>query len=257
VALEARKVRFFFGRRAVLDGLDLSLADGEMAAVLGPNGVGKSTLLRLLSGSLAPQSGEVLLDGEPLARVDARTRALKMAAVFPGIHREAAFTVRQMVGMGRAPHMPFWGRESAEDRMKIRQALEAAGLVELQDQLIGELSSGELQRSLIAMALAQDAPTILLDEPTAFLDLKHQVDLLSLLVRLNRELGKTILCVTHDLNLAARFFGRLFLMKSGKIAYQGAPFDVLTPEKVREVFGVDVEIRRDAKGGIGVDLRME
>ncbi len=253
--LKAQDLSFSFGRKRIIDSLDIALNRGDMAAVLGPNGAGKSTLLRLLCGLLEPESGQVSLDGEPLATYSERERALHISAVFPGIHRQAAFTVEELVEMGRAAHMPFWGGADKGDCKAIEDAIKAANLKHLRKRQLSQLSSGELQRVLIAMALSQESPVILLDEPTAFLDLKHQIDILGLLSGLNRDKARTILCVTHDINLAARFFKKIFLMKSGKIKYWGDVEKVLTPSNIKDVFDVDVNVGRDPEGNISLSIK--
>ena len=256
--LEARRLEFSYGApSAVIAGVDLFLEPGSMAALLGPNGSGKSTLMRLLCGLLTPSPGEVLLDGRSLAAMNVRERALCIASVFPGIYRDAAFTVRELAMMGRAAHMPFWGAASKSDEKQVDVALEATGMKPLAKRLISELSSGEMQRAQIAMALAQDAPIIMLDEPTAFLDLRHQLEILTLLRDLNREHGRSILCVSHDLNLLSRFFEQLFILKSGIIYTSGAASEVLTARTLLDVFGVEAGVESDAAGRVRIDLTVK
>jgi len=256
--LEARNLKFSYGAETpIINGVDMLLEPGSMAALLGPNGSGKSTLLRLLCGLLTPSNGEILIDGRNLATINARERALCIASVFPGIYRQAAYTVRELAMMGRAAHMPFWGASSKDDEKQVDFALEATGMRPLEKRLISELSSGEMQRAQIAMALAQDAPIIMLDEPTAFLDLKHQMEILTLLRDLNREHGRSILCVSHDLNLLSKFFKLLFIMKSGKIHTQGRVCDVLTTQTMLDVFGVEVAIEKDNAGLVRIDVMVK
>ena len=245
--LEARELRFAYGGRPILDGIDLAVPEGEMSAILGPNGAGKSTLLKILAGLCPPQSGSVYLDGKRLEDYTSRTIAQRIAMVSREVNHDVPFTVREIVSMGRTPHLSFLGLMGSVDREKVAWAMARMEVTEFSDRRLTELSSGEAQRVLIAMALAQDTPILLLDEPTAFLDLKHQLQILSLLQALNREEKRTILAVTHDLNLAAMFFHRIFFLKSGKIPTGGFPDEVLTPEHLRSIFGVDtvVETRKD------------
>jgi len=256
--LESRRLRFSYGgTNPIINGIDLQLEPASMAALVGPNGSGKSTLLRLLCGLLAPAEGEVLVDGRNMAAMSTKERALCIAAVFPGIYRQAGCSVRELVLMGRAAHMPFWGAASKTDEKQVDFALEATGMQALQRRLISELSSGEMQRAQIAMALAQDAPIIMLDEPTAFLDLRHQLETLTLLRELNCEHGRSILCVSHDLNLLSRFFKMLFVLESGKIYTQGNVSEVLTSRTLLDVFGVEAGIERDSAGCVRIDMTIK
>lgn len=173
------------------------------------------------------------------------------------IYRQAGCSVRELVLMGRAAHMPFWGAASKTDEKQVDFALEATGMQALQRRLISELSSGEMQRAQIAMALAQDAPIIMLDEPTAFLDLRHQLETLTLLRELNCEHGRSILCVSHDLNLLSRFFKMLFVLESGKIYTQGNVSEVLTSRTLLDVFGVEAGIERDSAGCVRIDMTIK
>jgi iron complex transport system ATP-binding protein len=248
-ALRFDAVRFGYGARPVLDGIDLTVGAGEMVGLLGPNGAGKTTLLRLATGILHPASGEVRLFGREISSVPRRERA-RLAAVVPQEARATFdFTVREMVLMGRAPHLGLLGIEHAADLDAAEAALRATGLVELADARLREMSGGEKQRVLLARALAQEAPLLLLDEPTAFLDLRHRLEVYRLAARLRSERGLTIVAVSHDVNLAARFCPRLVLLHAGRIAADGPPEAVVTRETIRRTYGAEVTVLRHPSSG--------
>ena len=234
------------GRMALRD-VDLKIARGERVALVGPNGAGKSTLLRVLAGVLRPVHGSVQLDGTPLARLDRPAIARRLAVVPQQATLPFATTVEEVVGLGRLPHEdPFRGPRPA-DRAAIAAAIDRVGVGHLLGRDARELSLGERQLVLLALAVAQAAPVLLLDEPTVHLDLRHQVGAMELLVDLNERDGTTILAVLHDLGLAAHFFPRLVLLDRGEIVADGTPDDVLTGERIRDVFGVDPELVRLAR----------
>jgi iron complex transport system ATP-binding protein len=247
-ALRFASVGFAYGRLPVFDDLSLAIAAGEITAVLGPNGSGKTTWVRLASGSVPPGRGEVLLfgrDHRAWGRVD---RARTVAVVPQESHLDLAFRVRDVVAMGRAPHQGLLGVESDEDRDAIAVALSATGLEPLAHRPYARLSGGEKQRAIVARALAQRPRLLLLDEPTAHLDLKHRIGMYALLERLHAA-GLTVVVVSHDLDLAARHCRRLVLLRHGRIAADGAPADVLRPDVLRDVYEVDVSVRADPGGG--------
>jgi iron complex transport system ATP-binding protein len=225
--------------RAVLHGVDLAVAAGERVALIGGNGAGKSTLLRVIAGTLAPTEGAVELLGEPLAGTSRLAIARRLGVVPQAAALPFSTRVEELVGLGRIPHEdPFRGPRAA-DLAAIDRAIERVGIGHLVGRDARELSMGERQLVLIAMAVAQDTPILLLDEPTVHLDLRHQVAAMELLVGLNERDGTTIVAVLHDLAMAAHFFPRLALIDAGRIVADGAPTDVLTPECIRSVFGVD------------------
>jgi iron complex transport system ATP-binding protein len=225
--------------RPVLSDVDLVIGAGERVALVGPNGAGKSTLLRAAAGIVAPVAGRVELGGDPIARLDRPAIARRLAVVPQQTTLPFAATVEEVVGLGRLPHEdPFRGHRPA-DRAAVAAAIERVGLGHLLGRDARELSLGERQLVLVAMAVAQAAPVMLLDEPTVHLDLRHQVEVMELLVDLNERDGTTILAVLHDLSLAAHFFPRLVLLDRGRVVGDGPPAEVLAPERVREVFGVD------------------
>ena len=230
--------------RPVLSDIDLVIGAGERVALVGPNGAGKSTLLRAAAGIVAPVVGSVELGGDPIARLDRPAIARRLAVVPQQATLPFAATVEEVVGLGRIPHEdPFRGHRPA-DRAAVAAAIERVGLGHLLGRDARELSLGERQLVLVALAVAQAAPVLLLDEPTVHLDLRHQVEVMELLVDLNERDGTTILAVLHDLSLAAHFFPRLVLLDRGRVVGDGPPSEVLAPERVREVFGVDPSLVR-------------
>jgi iron complex transport system ATP-binding protein len=226
--------------RVVLRGIDLAIAPGERVALVGPNGAGKSTILRVLAGLIAPRSGQVTLGGDPVSSLDRSAIARRLAAV-PG---QATFPfsarVEEIVALGRLPHEdPIRGPRAA-DRAAVDAAISRVGIDRLRGRDARELSLGERQLVLVALAVAQAAPLLILDEPTVHLDLRHQVGVMELLADLNDRDGTTILAVLHDLALARHFFPRLVVLDGGLVVADGTPGAVLTRERVRAVFGVDV-----------------
>ena len=247
--LQLDGVSFAYRGAPVFAGLDLSVGEGEMTAVLGPNGSGKTTLVRLAVGHLGPSSGAVTLRGKSLTDIPARERARTISVVPQESHLAFDFTVREIVLMGRAPHQGILGVDGEDDRSIALEAMEQTGIAHLAERRFPELSGGERQRVVIARALAQRPRLLLLDEPTAFLDLKHRLSVYALLTGLNRDLGITIVVVSHDINLAARHCGRVVLLHRGVVAADGSPDDVLTVENLRSVYGVDADVRRDPGSG--------
>lgn len=231
-----------FGRSVVLDGVDLEVAAGGFTALIGPNGAGKTTLLRLASGAVRAAAGRVELDGQDLQELSARQRARRIGVVPQAPAIGFDYTVRELVALGRTARLsPFRG-ESAADRAAIAGALRATGLEDLAERPVARVSGGERQRAFLALALAQEPDVLLLDEPTANLDVAHQISFLELVWGLNQRNGLTVLATMHDLNLAALFFERIVVLSGGRIVADGAPDVVLTPELVARVFGVDVTV---------------
>lgn len=226
----------------VLRGIDLEVRDGEIVGVLGPNGSGKSTLLRVLSGALAPSAGRCLLRGRRVESLRPRERARLLAVVQQQTALTFGFPVWDMVAMGRHARLRPLRGLTAEDRQAVRRALERTDCAHLSDRLVTELSGGELQRVIIARALAQEPQALLLDEPTSHLDINHQLESGELLRALNREQGMTIVWVSHDLNLAAEFCGRLVVIGEGLVVADGAPEEVMTAELLTRVYGVRVPV---------------
>ncbi|TCW87316.1 cobalamin/Fe3+-siderophore ABC transporter ATP-binding protein [Burkholderia sp. SRS-46] len=239
-ALAARGLTVGYRDHVVIDGLDLSITTGRVTALCGPNGCGKSTLLRTLAGLQPALSGHVDVNGQPLAsfRRRALARELTMLAQFNQI--PSGLTVRELVAYGRYAYGGFLRGLSRADHLAIDEALETSGLAGDAGRDVGALSGGERQRAWIAMALAQQAPIVLLDEPTTYLDIHHQLDILDALRQLNRARGLTIVWVLHDLNQAAAYSDEIVLMRAGRVVAQGAPDAMLEPARLRAAFGVEM-----------------
>ncbi len=248
-ALGLETVTFGYGGLPVFRRLDLQVAEGEMVGVLGPNGAGKTTLVRLASGTLRPGAGRVRLFGRGLEELSAREVARRVAVVPQEAQVAFDFTVEEVVLMGRAPHQGLLGIPSARDFRCVRAATERADIASLGSRMFRALSGGEKQRVALARALAQEPRLLLLDEPTAHLDLRHRLSLYRILAELNREGGTTVLVVTHEINLAARHCRRLVLLCAGEVAADGSPEEVLRPEILRRVFEVEADIGRDPASG--------
>jgi len=235
--------RYAAGTPLVVDRVTIRLAEGALTGVLGPNGSGKTTLLRLLSGSRRPTSGRVLLRDRPLDRLTRREAARQIAVVPQETELAFEYTAMEIVLMGRHPHLGVFTVEGAEDVRIAQEAMAATGTGHLTERPFHELSGGEKQRVVIAGALAQSASLLLLDEPTASLDLGYQLDISSLLTRLNQDRGVTMAISTHDLNLAASICRELILMRDGNVIASGPTIDVLTPEHIRRLYDVDADVQ--------------
>ena len=246
--LRTENLTVSYGAQTVLDGLSLALPAGKITALLGPNGCGKSTLLNCFSRLLTPDSGEILLDEKPIAGFSARQLARRLA-LLPQHHLSPeGITVRELVSYGRSPWLSLWGRLSAEDNERVYVAMSQTRTRNLADRRLTQLSGGQRQRAFLAMVLAQDTPLILLDEPTTYLDINHQVELMRLMVELKRQ-GKTVVTVLHDLNQASRYCDHLVVLASGRVMAQGAPEAVMKPELLKTVFSVEAEINPEPVSG--------
>jgi len=246
--LRTENLTVSYGAQTVLDGLSLALPAGKITALLGPNGCGKSTLLNCFSRLLTPDSGEILLDEKPIAGFSARQLARRLA-LLPQHHLSPeGITVRELVSYGRSPWLSLWGRLSAEDNERVNVAMSQTRTRNLADRRLTQLSGGQRQRAFLAMVLAQDTPLILLDEPTTYLDINHQVELMRLMVELKRQ-GKTVVTVLHDLNQASRYCDHLVVLASGRVMAQGAPEAVMKPELLKTVFSVEAEIHTEPVSG--------
>jgi len=232
-----------YGSRTVVRQVSFSVQKGEWLSIVGPNGSGKSTVLRLLSRVLIPQAGRVYLGGRDLHAQLTPQQVARQLALLPQQQRiPAGLTVRQLVSLGRSPHQPWWAWQlTRADWQRVEWALEQTGLGSLALRRVETLSGGERQRAFLALALVQEPQVLLLDEPTTFLDLRHQLELLELLQRLKQEQGLTVVTVLHDLNLAIRYSEQIALLGSGQMQALGSPLAVLTPSRVRQVFGLEVE----------------
>ncbi|QFG24894.1 ABC transporter ATP-binding protein [Actinomadura sp. WMMB 499] len=247
--LAADALSLGYGPHLVVDRITMTLPPGEITAIVGANGCGKSTLLRGLARLLAPRGGGVLLDGADISRLPARTVARRLGLLPQQPIAPDGITVAELVGRGRHPHQRWFRQFSDADDEAITAAMDATGVTELAQRPVDELSGGQRQRVWIALALAQDPRIMLLDEPTTYLDLAHQVDVLELLTELNAASDRTVVLVLHDLNLACRYAHHLIAMKDGAIAAQGTPPDVITPETVESVFSLPCEVIDDPLTG--------
>ncbi|MEJ2864431.1 ABC transporter ATP-binding protein [Actinomycetospora flava] len=250
MTLSGRDLRLGYGAdRLVVDGQDVRLPAGRITAIVGPNACGKSTLLRGLAGLLRPSGGRVLLDDAELARLPALEVARRIGVLPQSPVTPDGITVADLVGRGRHPHQRWFRQWSADDEAAVTAALAATGLADLAERPVAELSGGQRQRAWIALVLAQGAETMLLDEPTSFLDLAHQLDVLEVLRAINADDGRTVVMVLHDLELAARYAHHVIAMHDGRIVAEGAPGEVVTEEIVAAVFGVDALVIEDPLTG--------
>ncbi len=231
-----------YGSRRALDAVTVSVGEGEVVGLVGPNGSGKTTLVRVASRGLRPWSGDVRLAGRDPYAMRAREAARLVAVVPQELAPAFPFTVWETVLLGRAPYQSPWGRGSPDDWAQARRAMELAGVHGLADRPLDQLSGGEKQRVVLAQALAQDAPVLLLDEPTTHLDLGHVVHTLEVIAGLARREGRAVLGVFHDLNLAAAWCDRVVVLAGGKVVVAGLPAEVITRQMVAEVYGVEAEV---------------
>jgi iron complex transport system ATP-binding protein len=248
-SLSVEAVTLGYGDRTVVEGFDLTVPPGRITAIVGANACGKSTLLRSMSRLLAPQAGRVLLDGKDLHRLPTKEVARTLGLLPQSPIAPEGIVVADLVSRGRHPHQSLMARWSAGDDDAVADALDVTDTTELADRPVDELSGGQRQRVWIAMALAQRTDLLLLDEPTTFLDVSHQIDVLDLLTDLNRTRGTTIVMVLHDLNLAARYADHLVAVRGGRLHAAGAPEEVLTAEVVDEVFGMRSQVMADPVSG--------
>ena len=242
--IAVRQLTVRYGERTVVDAADLIVGAGERVALVGPNGAGKSSLLRAVTGVLTPRTGSVELLGEQIDRIQRKTLA-RMIAVVPEVaDLPFAMPVEEVVALGRLPHEPPLTGLRASDMTAVDRAIERVGIAALRHRDVRELSMGERQLVFIAVAVAQTAPIVVLDEPTAHLDIRHQVDVMELLVELNRRDGTTVVAVLHDLALAAHFFPRIVVLDAGRVVADGPPSETLDAGRIQDVFGVDPALVR-------------
>lgn len=250
VLLSARDVSVGYGYGAIVKGVSHDFAPGCITSIIGPNGCGKSTFLRVLSRHLRPMGGQVTLNGTTLTEYAGKQLARRVGMLPQSPIAPDGIAVADLVGRGRTPHQGFLGRWSKADYEAVASALQATGVAELAERPVDELSGGQRQRVWIAMALAQQTDILLLDEPTTYLDLKHQVEVLDLLTDLNRERGTTIIMVLHDLNLAARYSDYLLAMRDGTIRAAGTAPEVMDAGTLRAVFDLESEVIDDPVTGM-------
>jgi iron complex transport system ATP-binding protein len=249
--MEINQVAFSHDKRKDhLKGIQATIAEGKITTIIGPNGCGKSTLLGVMSGLHHPHSGRVLIDGKAVHRYSARELARKLAVVHQQNSAPADITVERLVGYGRIPHRSWFGGNGEEDREAIEWALACANLTEKRDAVVEKLSGGERQRVWLAMALAQKTPMLFLDEPTTFLDMYYQLEILELVRRLNHEYKLTIVMVLHDINQAMRYSDSIIAMKDGAIVAHGLPQEVITVERVKEIYGVHAIVGKEESTGM-------
>ncbi|MBC7725332.1 MAG: ABC transporter ATP-binding protein [Burkholderiaceae bacterium] len=246
--LAATGLRLAWGDRVVVDDLTIAVPDGGFTVIVGPNACGKSTLLRALARTISPVAGEVTLDGRPIRSYRGKEVARRLAMLPQSPIAPDSITVRSLVGRGRYPHQGLFNQWSRADEAAVAGALDATSVDLLADRPVAELSGGQRQRAWIAMVLAQQTELLLLDEPTTFLDIAHQYDVLDLCARLHRE-GRTLVVVLHDLNQAARYATHLVVMLDGTIVAEGAPAEVLTAALVESVFGLPCRVLPDPETG--------
>ena len=239
--LQVEGISFGYNSQPLLYDIHTRIDAGEMVGLLGPNGSGKTTLLRLISGVLRPQQGKILLEGRDLQAWGRRGIARRIAVVPQELHAPFAFTVEEMVSLGRTPFINLLGTRNKHDISIVQDAMQSTEITPLAGRIFNELSGGERQRVIMAMALAQQPALLLLDEPTSHLDIKYQIEILELVQQLNHRLGVTVIAAMHDLNLAARYFPRLLLFQRGIVADAG-PAEVLEPHLLRRVYGIDVQV---------------
>ncbi|MFC1473706.1 ABC transporter ATP-binding protein [Rhodococcus qingshengii] len=246
--LRAEKIELRYADRTIVDELSLEIPDGGFTVVVGPNGCGKSTLLRALGRMLTPRSGRVVLDGNDIRSYRTKEVARRIALLPQSPLSPGAISVADLVSRGRYPYQSMLRQWSPEDEHVVSEALNEVGMRYAADQLVDELSGGQRQRVWIAMTLAQRTPVLLLDEPTTFLDIAHQIEVLDLCSQLHQS-GRTLVAVLHDLNLAARYATHVVAMRSGKIVMQGSASDIFTPELLREVFDLEALVLEDPETG--------
>ncbi|MFI8203106.1 ABC transporter ATP-binding protein [Streptomyces sp. NPDC085937] len=246
--LSAENVTLAYDQRVIAEQLSVEIPDNSFTVVVGPNACGKSTLLRALSRMLKPSEGRVLLDGQAIHSMPAKKVARTLGLLPQSSIAPEGITVGDLVGRGRYPHQSLLRQWSAEDERVVQESMAHTGVADLAERYVDELSGGQRQRVWIAMALAQQTPLLLLDEPTTFLDIQHQIDVLDLCADLHEQ-GRTLVAVLHDLNHAARYATHLIALRAGRVVAQGAPKDIVTAELVEEVFGLRCQVIDDPETG--------
>ncbi|BAQ23714.1 ABC transporter ATP-binding protein [Streptococcus troglodytae] len=243
--IRAESVQVAYDKDIIINDLTLQIPDQKITTIIGANGCGKSTLLKALTRIQAIKKGQILLDGQAISQLPTKEVAKKLALLPQVLEATEGISVYELISYGRFPHQKYLGNLSKEDRNKIHWAMEVTKVVDFANLDVDNLSGGQRQRVWIAMALAQDTDTIFLDEPTTYLDMNHQLEILELLQRLNQETQKTIIMVLHDLNLSARFSDHLIAMKNGQIKYQGNVQTIMTPSILKDIFQIDAQITKD------------
>ncbi|NQX70221.1 ABC transporter ATP-binding protein [Paenibacillus alba] len=255
--LVADKLNISYGEHLIVENLNLSIPTGKITALVGANGSGKSTILKSMARIMKPQRGTVLLDGKSIHSQSTKEVAKQLAILPQNPIAPEGLTVAELVGYGRFPHQRAMGSLSKEDNQVIEWAIEVTGLMQFADRPVDQLSGGQRQRAWIAMALAQQTDLLFLDEPTTFLDMAHQLEVLKLLEELNREQGRTIIMVVHDLNHATRYAQHVVAIQAGKVMREGTPAEVVTSETLREIFNVEADIVPDPRTGVPICIPYE
>ncbi len=250
--LEIQNLSVSYGEHRVLSGVNLTLAPGQILALIGPNGTGKSTLIRTLAGIVPQQGGSIRVDGHDIGKLDSMARARLMAFVPQALQLPPAFTAWETVLLGRTPHLNWLGQVSAQDETIARRAMARTKTSALAARRVGELSGGEQQRILLARALAQDTPILIMDEPTAHLDLQYQISLLDEVRSLARQERLAVMVALHDLNLVSRYADRVALLLDGRLQASGAPADVLTPSLLSRAYKVPLQVLQVSAGSPAV-----
>lgn len=248
--LRTERVTLAYDEAVVIGDLTIAVPEGRVTSVVGPNGCGKSTLLRSLARLMKPRGGAIYLDGDAITKLPTREVAKRLGILPQSPAAPEGLTVRELAAQGRYPHQSWLSQWSKADERAVEKALETTGVIELADRALDTLSGGQRQRAWISMALAQETETLLLDEPTTFLDMAHQLEVLQLLDRLNQDEGRTILMVLHDLNNAARYSHHVIALSGGRVFDAGPPAEIVTPELLREVFGVEADVVPDPRTGM-------
>ncbi|WP_204357738.1 MULTISPECIES: ABC transporter ATP-binding protein [unclassified Streptomyces] len=247
--LTAENVTLGYDRRVIAENLSVEVPDNSFTVIVGPNACGKSTLLRALSRMLKPSQGRVLLDGQAIGSMPAKKVAKTLGLLPQSSIAPDGITVSDLVSRGRYPHQGLLRQWSEQDERIVNESMASTGVAELADRAVDELSGGQRQRVWIAMALAQQTPLLLLDEPTTYLDIQHQLDVLDLCAELHEEQGRTLVAVLHDLNHAARYATHLIAMRDGRVVTEGPPAEVVTAELVERVFGLRCQVIADPETG--------
>lgn len=254
VRLMTSKLDIAYEDRLIVEGLSVQIPQGQITALVGANGSGKSTILKTMARIMQPKSGSVLLDGKSIHKQSTREIAKQLAILPQNPTAPEGLTVTELVSYGRFPYQKGFGSMKAEDKAMVEWAIEATGMVDFYDRPIDQLSGGQRQRAWIAMALAQDTDILFLDEPTTFLDMAHQLEVLQLLEKLNATSNRTIVMVVHDLNHASRYAHHMIAIKSGKAVAEGTPVEVVSCDVLRNVFGIEADIVTDPRSGVPLCL---
>lgn len=244
--IDVKDIKVSYDTKVILENFSFSVDEGLMVSIIGPNGCGKSTALKAISKFLKKTNGKVYLQGEDMDKLSAKNIAKKMSVLSQYNRNPDDITVRDLVSYGRIPHKRWYERNSKEDQKVIDWAIKETGLTSMQDESILELSGGERQRVWIAMSLAQEPKVLLLDEPTTYLDISHQLEIMELLKKLNKELNLTVIMVLHELSQAAKYSDKIIVMKKGDIIKQGSPNKIITEKLLKDVYDVDVFIDKES-----------